>query len=64
MKKIKSTIFEQWIGSFSTVSAQSRKTIEGYRPKFSVVKNISFSNASRIANKFARTFKNIKLIKF
>ena len=64
MKKIRSTAIEQWLGRFSSATAQSRKTIRGYRPKFSAQKNISFSNANRIANKFAKAFENFKPLKF
>ena len=64
MKKIRSTAIEQLLGRFSSATAQSRKTIRGYRLKFSVQQNISFSNANRIANKFAKAFDNFKPLKF
>ena len=63
MKKIKSTAFEQWLGSFSSASARNEITFRDYA-KFSIQKNISFSNASRVANKFAKAFDNLKEIKF
>ena len=40
------------------------KELKRYRAKFSVQKNISFSNANRIANKFAKAFENFKPLKF
>jgi len=40
------------------------ETIGAFRPKFFVQQNIAFSNANRIANKFARAFKNFKPLKF
>jgi hypothetical protein len=64
MKKIRSIAIEQLLGRFSSATAQSRKTSRGYRPKFSVQKNISFSNANRKTNKFANAFKNFKPLKF
>ena len=64
MKKIRSTAFERWLGRFSSGPARSGKIIRGFRPKFSVQKNITFSNVNRIANKFARAFKNFKPLKF
>ena len=64
MKKIRSTAIEQLLGRFSSATAQSRKTIRGYRLKFSIQQNISFSNANRIANKFAKAFENFKPLKF
>ena len=64
MKKIRSTAIEQLLGRFSSATAQSRKTSRGYRPKFSVQKNIAFSNTNKIVNKLARAFKNFKPFKF
>ena len=64
MKIIRSTAIEWWLGRFLSASARSGKTIRGYRLKFSIQQNISFSNANRIANKFAKTFENFKLLKF
>ena len=40
------------------------KTIKVYRPKFSIQKNIVFSNTNKIVNKLARAFKNFKPFKF
>ncbi len=40
------------------------KTIKAFRPKFSVQKNIAFSNTNKIVNKLARAFKNFKPFKF
>ena len=63
MKKIRGTAFERWLNSFSSASARN-ETLRDYRLKFSVQKNISFSNAQKVANKLARAFKNVKPLKF
>ena len=50
---------------------KSRKTIRGYRPKFSITKNLTFSyqkkmaaTIEKIANKLAKTLKRIVPLKF
>ena len=50
---------------------KSRKTIGGYRPKFSIVKNLTFSNQKKmaatiekIANKLVKTLKRIVPLKY
>ncbi len=40
------------------------RELKPYKVKFSVQKNITFVNASKVANKFARAFKNLKVLKF
>ena len=40
------------------------KELNPYKVKFSVQKNIKFSNIDKIANRFARAFKNLKVLKF
>ena len=40
------------------------KKLERYKVKFSVQKNIKFSNINKIANKLARAFRNFKVLKF
>ena len=40
------------------------KNIKAFRPKFSIQKNIAFSNTNKIVNKLARAFKNFKPFKF
>ena len=40
------------------------KTIKAFRPKFSIQKNIAFSNTNKIVNKLVRAFKNFKPFKF
>ena len=42
----------------------SIKELKPYKVKFSVQKNIKFSNIDKIANRFARAFKNLKVLKF
>ena len=51
--------------------AKNRKTIRGYRPKFSVQKNLTFSGhkkiantMDKIANMLAKTLKRIVPLKF
>ena len=42
----------------------SIKELKRYKVKFSVQKNIKFSNTNKIANRLARAFKNFKILKF
>ena len=35
-----------------------------FKPRFSITKNITFSNIDKVSSKLARAFKNIKLLKF
>ena len=42
----------------------SIKELKRYKLKFSVQKNIKFSNANKVARKLAKAFKNIKVLKF
>ena len=51
--------------------AKSRKTIRGYRPKFSITKNFTFSGQKKladipekIADMLAKTLKKIVQLKF
>ena len=51
--------------------AKSRKTIRGYRPKFSITKNLTFAGQKKlanipekIANMLAKTLKRIVPLKF
>ena len=51
--------------------AKSRKTIRGYRLKFSIQKNLTFSGQKKladipekIANRLAKTLKKIMLLKY
>ena len=43
---------------------KNSKTIKAFRPKFSVQKNIAFSNTNKIVNRLARAFKNFEPFKF
>ena len=40
------------------------KELKRYRTKFSVQKNIEFSNIAKVARKLSRAFKNFKVLKF
>ena len=40
------------------------KKLERYKVKFSVQKNIKFSNINKIANNLSRAFRNFKVLKF
>ena len=42
----------------------SIKKLKRYRLKFSVQKNIKFSNTTKVAKKLAKAFENIKVLKF
>ena len=70
MKKINLPIKElkpNKIGFRSTVSIYKEKFSDEeitFKPKFSVTKNITFSNYGKIANSLARAFKNIRVLKF
>ena len=44
--------------------AKNGKTIKAFSPKFSIQKNIAFSNTNKIVNKLAKAFKNFKPFKF
>ena len=51
--------------------AKSRKTIRGYRPKFSITKNLTFSGQKKladipekIANRLVKTLKRIVPLKY
>ena len=51
--------------------AKSRKTIRGYRPKFFITKNLTFSGQKKledipekIANKLVKTLKRIVALKY
>ena len=35
-----------------------------FKPKFSITKNITFSNHQKVANKLARAFKRLKTLNF
>jgi len=40
------------------------KTIKAFRPKFSIQKNIAFSNTNKIVNKLARALKILSHLNF
>ena len=42
----------------------SIKQLKRYKVKFSVQKNIKFSNIEKVARKLAKAFKNYKVLKF
>ena len=70
MKKRKSSIKElkpNKIDFRSSVSIYKEKFSDKeitFKPKFSITKNITFSNHQKIANKLARAFKRFKTLKF
>ena len=70
MKKRKSTIKElrpNNIGLQSSVSIYKEKFSDKemtFKPKFSITKNITFSNHQKIANNLARAFNKFKPLKF
>ena len=70
MKKRKSAIKElkpHKIGFRSSVSIYKEKFSDKemtFKPKFSITKNITFSNQMKIANNLGRTFKRFKPLKF
>ena len=70
MKKRKSSIKElapNKIGFQSGVSIYKEKfsdTEITFKPKFSIAKNITFSNQTKVANKLAKAFQRLKQLKF
>jgi len=70
MKKRKSSINKlklNKIGFQSSMSIYKEKFSEEeitFKPKFSITKNITFSNHQKIANNLGRTFKRFKPLKF
>ena len=70
MKKRKSFIEElkpKKIGFQSSVSIYKEKFSDKeitFKPKFSITKNITFSNHGKIANNLAKAFKKLELLKF
>ena len=70
MKKRKSSFKElkpKKIGFQSSVSIYKNKLSDmeiTFKPKFSITKNITFSNHKKIANNLAKTFKKFKPLKF
>ena len=70
MKKRKLTIKElrpNNIGFQSSVSIYKEKfsdTEITFKPKFSIAKNITFSNQTKVANKLAKAFQRLKQLKF
>ena len=70
MKKRNSSIKElkpNKISFRSSVSIYKEKFSDKeitFKPKFSITKNITFSNQKKIANNLARTFKRFKPLKF
>ena len=70
MKKRKLSIKElkpNKIGFKSSVSIFKEKFSENeitFKPRFSITKNIAFSNIDNVSRKLAKAFKNIKLLKF
>ena len=70
MKKRKSSIKElkpNKIGFQSSVSFYKEKFSDEeitFKPKFSITKNITFSNQKKIANNLAKAFNAIKLLKY
>lgn len=52
---------------YNSIMKKTNKSIKNHEPykvKFSVQKNIKFSNINKVANKLARAFKNVKTLKF
>ena len=71
MKKRKSSIKElkpNKMGFRSSVNIYKEKFFNQeeitFKPKFSITKNIRFSNANKIANNIAKHFKRLKPFKF
>tara|TARA_B100000315_G_C14235312_1_gene432859 strand:+ start:247 stop:459 length:213 start_codon:yes stop_codon:yes gene_type:complete len=70
MKRSKSSIKElkpYKIGFQSSVSIYKEKFSDNemtFKPKFSITKNITFSNHKKIANNLAKAFKRLKPLKF
>ena len=70
MKRRKTTIKElkpYKLGFMSGVSIYKEKfsdTEITFKPKFSITKNITFSNHKKIANNLAKAFKRLKPLKF
>ena len=70
MKKRRTSIKElkpNKIGFRSSVSIYKEKFTNEeitFRPKFSITKNITFSNHKKIANNLAKAFKRLKPLKF
>ena len=70
MKKGKSSTKEpapNKIGFKSSLSIYKEKFSHQeitFKPKFSITKNITFSNQKKIANNLGRTFKRFKPLKF
>ena len=70
MKKRKSAIKElkpNKIGFRSSVSIYKEKFSDKemtFKPKFSITKNITFSNYKKISNNLARTFDKFKPLKY
>ena len=70
MKKRKSSIKElkpNKINFQSSVSIYKEKFSDNeitFKPKFSITKNITFSNQTKIAHKLAKAFKRFKPLKF
>ena len=70
MKKRKSSIKELKPNKISFQSSVSiyKEKFSGkeitFKPKFSITKNITFSNQKKIANNLGRTFKRFKPLKF
>ena len=71
MKKRKSSIKElkpNKIGFQSSLSIYKEKFSNQeeiiFKPRFSITKNIAFSNIDNVSRKLAKAFKNIKLLKF
>ena len=70
MEKRKSSIKEpkpNKLGFRSSVSIYKEKFSDKkiiFKPKFSVTKNITFSNYGKIANNLAKAFKKFKPLKF
>ena len=70
MKKRKSSIKElkpNKIGFLSSVSIYKEKFSDNemtFKPKFSITKNITFSSHQKVANKLAKAFNRLKLLKF
>ena len=66
MKERKSSIKEpkpNKIGFQSSISIYKEKFSDkeiAFKPKFSITKNITFSNQKKIANKLARAFERFK----
>jgi len=59
--KLKKIDFQSSVSIYKEKFSDKEMT---FKPKFSITKNITFSNHQKIANNLARTFKRLKPLKF